>query len=299
MLNFENSNRLASETRKYLSLGVSSGIRLASEPILYFEKADGPYYYDVDGNKFIDYTLAWGPLILGSNHPKINASVKEQLGKSYTLGAQHELELKLSKLMVDSLPGVEQVIFSNTGTEAVQAAMRICKAYTKRPKVVKFEGHYHGWLSNILVSYHPDKSQLGKATKSCGGQSKSDFKDLIILPWNDLDALEETFKMYGEEIACVITEPILANSGSCMPKEGFLEGVVELCKAYGSLSVFDEVITGFRIALGGAREYFNITPDMSIYAKALAGGFTMSAIGSTQEVFSVLDNGSTIHAGNL
>jgi len=297
MLQFTGSEELYQKTKEYLALGVSSGIRMASDPILYFERADGPYYYDVDGNEFIDYTLAWGPLILGSNHPAINSAVIDQLGKSYTLGAQHRLEPKLSELMVKSIPGVEQVIFSNTGTEAVQAAMRICKTYTNRTKVVKFEGHYHGWLSNILVSYHPSKAQLGAPAASCGGQYENDFSDLIILPWNDLEALKTVFQKYGDDIACVISEPILANSGSCMPKAGYLEGIVDICKEYGAVSVFDEVITGFRIALGGAREYFGVIPDMSIYAKAMAGGFTMSGIGSTQEILSVLAEGKTIHAG--
>lgn len=297
MLSFEKSKQYYEQACEFLATGVSSSMRKGVDPILYFDRAEGPYYYDVDGNTFIDYTLAWGPLIVGSNHPAINKAVTEQIQKSYTLGAQHKLEIDLASKMVSVLPGVDQVIFSNTGSESVQAAFRIARAKTGRKKVVKFEGHYHGWFNNILVSYRPQENQAGTTTPTCGGQPESEYEDTLTLRWNDIDALKEAFKKYPDQIACVITEPILANSGSCMPKDGFLEAIIDVCKENGAISIFDEVITGFRIALGGAREYFGINPDLSVYAKAMAGGFTMGAVGGKREIFDVLREGKTIHAG--
>lgn len=264
---------------------------------LYFERADGPYFFDVDGHQLVDYTLAWGPLILGSNYGPLNEAVSQQLAKGYAFGSQHALEYTLAESIVDSVPGVEQVIFSNTGTEAVQAAIRISRAKTGRTKILKFEGHYHGWMNNILVSYHPQGGDPFTTQPSCGGQPASEYAETVVLPWNDLNAVRELFQRMGDQIACVLTEPILANSGSCMPQDGFLAGLIELCREYGVVSIFDEVITGFRVALGGARELFGLDPDFSVYGKAVAGGFTLSAVGGRAEMFDVLREGKTIHAG--
>lgn len=291
------SEQLYTEACRIIPCGVSSSMRRNVKPLLFFERADGPYYFDVDGNRYIDYTLAWGPLIAGSNHPVINQAVMEQLQKSYTLGAQHPLEVTLAKRLVEILPGVEQVAFSNTGSEAVQSAIRIARTYTGKRKIVKFEGHYHGWLNNVLVSYKPQAGQLGTPTPGCGGQPAPEFEDTLVLPWNDLAAVQSLLAARGHEIACVITEPLLANSGCCMPREGFLQGIIDCCREYGVVSVFDEVITGFRLALGGAREYFGQQPDLSVYAKAIAGGFTMAALGGRKDIFDVIREGKTIHAG--
>jgi glutamate-1-semialdehyde 2,1-aminomutase len=298
MLSFEKSKELYQQACEVLANGVSSGLRKNVTPIpLYFERANGPYYYDVDGNELLDYTLAWGPLILGSNHPRLNMAVAAQLTKSYSLGAQHEAEIILARKMVNILPGVDQVIFANTGTEAVQAALRIARAYTERTKIIKFEGHYHGWFNNIMVSIHPKETELGSSIPACSGQPFQEYAETLVLPWNDLSALENAFSRHPREIACVICEPIPANSGCCMPKNGFLEGIIDLCHKNGALSIFDEVITGFRLALGGAREYFGLTPDLSVYGKAIAGGFTMAAVGGRKEIFDVLRDGRTIHIG--
>jgi glutamate-1-semialdehyde 2,1-aminomutase len=206
-------------------------------------------------------------------------------------------EIELADLLVSFLPGVDRVIFSNTGTEAIQAAIRLARAYTGRSMVVKFEGHYHGWLNNVLVSYRLKPSDPCVAMAGCGGQPAAEFGETIVVAWNDLDSVEAAFEQFPGQIACVLTEPILVNGGSCMPRPGYLDGLVELCRKYGAVSIFDEVITGFRLALGGAREYFNVTPDLSVYAKALAGGFAMSAVGGRAEVFQALEDGRTIHAG--
>jgi glutamate-1-semialdehyde 2,1-aminomutase len=180
----------------------------------------------------------------------------------------------------------------------VQSAIRIARAYTGRDKLIKFEGHYHGWFNNVLVSYHPSASEDSfKPIPACGGQPAQEYAETIVLPWNHVEALEQAFERYPSQIACLVMEPILANSGCCMPREHYLERVIQLCHQYGAVSIFDEVITGFRLALGGARQYFGLTPDLSVYAKAMANGFAISSVGGRRELFDVLRDGRTIHAG--
>ncbi|MFH1571102.1 MAG: aspartate aminotransferase family protein [Gemmatimonadota bacterium] len=298
MFQTEKSRVLHERACQSLVLGVSTAFRRRVTPVpLYIERADGPYHYDVDGHELLDYTLAWGPLILGNNHPGLNAAIRAQLEKGYTYGAQHLGEIELAEAMVRVLPGVDQVIYSNTGSEAVQSALRLCRAATGRDKVLKFEGHYHGWMNNVLVSVHSSKEELGRTAPGTGGQPADEYAQVIALPWNDLTAVERAFDEHPGQIACVITEPINVNSGSCMPEEGYLQALVDLCRQRGALSIFDEVITGFRLALGGAREYFGVEPDLSVYAKALAGGFSMAAVGGRRQVFQALEDGRTMHAG--
>lgn len=298
MLKTDVSKQLYEQACQSLATGVSTAFRKNVTPVpLYMQRGEGPYFFDVEGQKLLDYGLAWGPLIVGNNHPRLNAAIMEQLSKAYTFGYQHQGEIDLAKRMCDAVPGVERVIYSNTGTEAVQAALRIARAYTGRKKIIKFEGHYHGWMNNMLVSVHPSEEQLGATSATCGGQPADEFSLIITLPWNDLDPLKQALADHAGEVAAVISEPILVNSGSCLPQDGFLAGLVELCREHGAVSIFDEVITGFRLALGGAREYFGVTPDLSVYAKAMAGGFSMSAVGGKADVLSVLEDGRTTHAG--
>ena len=299
MFKTDQSKLLHDRACQSLSMGVSTAFRRYVTPVpLYMERANGPYMYDMDGHELLDYTLAWGPLILGNNHPVINEAVARQLEKAYTYGAQHQGEIELAELLVKVLPGVERVLFSNTGTEAVQTTLRLCRAFTGRDKIIKFEGHYHGWMNNVLVSVHTAPENLGKTVPMAGGQPLSEIADIIALPWNDLEVLERAFEEHPGRIAAVITEPILINSGSCLPKDGYLKGVIELCRKHGAVSVFDEVITGFRLALGGAREYFGLQPDLSVYAKAIAAGFSLAAVGGRAEIFDVLVDGRTMHAGS-
>ncbi len=295
---YRRSVQLYESAQKVLATGVSSAMRRRATPIpLYFDRGDGPYFYDVDGRQLLDYTLGWGPLIVGSNHPALNNAITQQLARGYTFGAQHELELQVATRMTQLVPGLEQVIFSNTGTEAVQAAIRIARSYTGRECVLKFEGHYHGWMNNILVSYHPTKGQPIEPQPTCGGQPSAEYSQTFVLPWNDPAAFRTAIELHGDKIACVITEPLLANSGCCEPSPGFLELLVDLCQRHGIVSIFDEVITGFRLALGGAREFYGVIPDLSVYGKALAGGFSLSAVGGRAAVFDVLRDGRTFHAG--
>jgi len=294
----DQSARLYERACQSLAMGVSTAFRKNVTPVpIYFDRGDGPCLYDVDGNEFIDYGLAWGPLIVGNNHPILTAAVTEQLGKGYTYGAQHRGEYELAEKMVSSLPGVEKVIFSNTGTEAVQAALRLARGFTGRTKFIKFEGHYNGWLNNVLVSTHPDPAQFGSTVADCGGQPEAEYSLTITCPWNDLQALEHAFRDHPGEIAAVIGEPVLVNGGSCMPEDGYLAAMIEICRTNGAVCIFDEVITGFRVALGGAREHYDLEPDLSVYAKALAGGFSLSAVGGRKEIFDALLDGRTSHFG--
>ena len=298
LITTDQSKALYEQACRSLATGVSTGFRRRVTPVpMYFERGSGPYYYDVDGQEFLDYGLAWGPLIVGNNHPKLTEAVTRQIGRAYTFGAQHQGEIDLAELMVSVLPGVERVIFANTGSEAVQSALRLARARTGRNKVVKFEGHYHGWHNNMLVSNHPTADQLGRTSPSCGGQPSEEYALTVALPWNDLAAVRRAFEDHRDQIAAVITEPILVNGGSCMPDGGFLKGIIDLCAEHGAVSIFDEVITGFRIALGGARETFGLAPDLSVYAKAMAGGFSMAAVAGRREIFDVLEDGRTGHFG--
>ncbi len=292
------SEALLVRSRQSLALGVSSGMRRAGGPTpLFFERGAGPYFFDVDGHTLLDYTLAWGPLILGNAHPAVINAVTAQLTRGFAFGAQHEGEIELAELMKAVLPGVERVIVSNTGSEAVQAALRLARAFTGRDLFIKFEGHYHGWFNNVLVSYKPRATDAIAPLPTCGGQPHHEYADTLVLPWNDTAALEAAFAAHGDRIAAVLTEPLLANSGSVEPAAGFLAAVIDVCRRHGAVSIFDEVITGFRLALGGAREHFDLRPDLSVYAKALAGGFAVSAVGGRRELFEVLEDGRTIHAG--
>jgi glutamate-1-semialdehyde 2,1-aminomutase len=298
MLTCDRSSLLYERACQSLATGVSTSFRQNVTPIpVYIERADGPFLYDVDGTEFIDYGLAWGPLIVGNNHPVLTKAVTDQLARGYTYGAQHLGEIDLAEKMVRVIPGVERVILSNTGSEAVQAALRLARGFTGRDRFVKFEGHYHGWQNNVLVSNHPTPDQFGKTVPDCGGQPRAEYSLTITCPWNDLDALEAVFKDNPGQIAAVMGEPVLVNGGSCMPDDGYWQGVMDLCRKHGALCIFDEVITGFRLALGGAREYFGLEPDLSVYAKAMAGGFTISAVGGRKEVFDTLLDGRTSHFG--
>jgi glutamate-1-semialdehyde 2,1-aminomutase len=294
----EKSKALYDRACGSLAMGVSTAFRKNVTPVpLYMERGDGPYFYDVDGNEWIDYGLAWGPLILGNNHPRLTRAIVDQMAKGYTYGAQHSGEIELAEKMVQVIPGVEKVIFSNTGSEAVQAALRMARGYTGREKFIKFEGHYHGWMNNVLVSNHPAPDQFGQTVPDCGGQPEAEYSLTVTCPWNDLNALRDAFTEHRGQIAGVLTEPILINGGSCMPEEGFLAGLIGLCREEGAVSIFDEVITGFRIALGGAREYFELEPDLSVYAKAMAGGFSISAVAGRAAVFETLTDGRASHFG--
>ncbi|MCY4483935.1 MAG: aminotransferase class III-fold pyridoxal phosphate-dependent enzyme [Spirochaetaceae bacterium] len=298
---YDASARRLARARQVLAGGVSSSFRAQVTPVLSFERGAGPYLYDADGHELLDYTLAWGLLIAGSCHPHINAAVRGQLERGYAVGAGHELEIRLAERLVAVLPGVDLVTFASTGSEIVQVALRLARAATGRDKILKFEGHYHGWMNNVLVSHHPDAAHVGArrpVPALTAGQPSAEYADTLVAPWNDLDALRAVFAVHGEQIAGVISEPLLANSGCCEPRPGYLAGMLETAHAHGALVIFDEVITGFRLALGGAREHYGLTPDLSVYAKAVAGGFPLAAVAGSTAAFAPLLDGRTVHSGS-
>jgi len=302
MTRYARSAQMLNESKRYLAGGVSSMLRAASKPLpLFFDSASGARIVDVDGNSYLDYALAWGPLILGHGHPAVDAAVRRQLEKFCLIGAQHRLETSVARKICEMVPCADLVAFNSTGSEAVHLALRLAKAHTGRPKVIKFEGHYHGWFDNILINYHPKVAEDGSNAKVLGseGQSERVLEDVYILPWNDLGELENTLREHHQEIAAIITEPILCNSSCLMPCPRFLEGVRELATRYGVVLIFDEVITGFRVHAKGAQGFFNITPDLATFGKAVAAGYPLSVVGGKREIMELIPKGRVVQAGSF
>jgi len=301
-MNFSHSERLWDESKRFLAGGVSSMLRSASKPLpLFFRAASGSRLTDVDGNSFIDYTLAWGPLILGHSHPEVVNAVAGQLAQFQLLGAQHDLEVRVARKLCEVIPCAERVAFSSTGSEAVQLAFRLAREFTGRRRILKFEGHYHGWPDGVLVSYRPALApdsnydpQLGS-----GGQTPSVVDDVVVLPWNDLDRVRELLKRHPDQIAAIILEPVLCNSSCLMPAPGYLQTLRDVCNQFGVLLIFDEVITGFRVALGGAQELFGVVPDLATFGKAVAGGFPLSLVGGKSEIMDLISARRVVHAGTF
>ncbi|HKF37610.1 MAG TPA: glutamate-1-semialdehyde 2,1-aminomutase [Ktedonobacteraceae bacterium] len=297
------AHELYMRARRSLAGGVSSSFRAAVKPEpLFVEYGQGAYLVDANGVRYLDFALAWGPLILGHSHPAIISAVQAQLERGWMFGAQHELEFRVAERIQASAPCAELVVYSNSGSEAVLVALRLARAYADRPKVVKFEGHYHGWTDSVLISYHPPLSEVGlpdhpHAVPGTRGQSTAVLADVIVLPWNDLRVLEDTLQQHKSEIAAVIMEPVMCNSGLVHPVPGYLEAVRTLTQQHEMLLIFDEVITGFRLALGGAQEVYGVLPDMAIYAKAIAGGFPLSVVAGRQAVMDLIANGIVQHSG--
>jgi glutamate-1-semialdehyde 2,1-aminomutase len=285
-----------------LAGGVSSGLRRSARPFpLYFAGGAGSQITDVDGNVYTDYALAWGPLILGHAPAVVNEAVLSQLRHGSTYGAQHDLEIEVSERLRSCIPCAKQVCFANSGTEIVQVALRLARAVTRRSKFLKFEGHYHGWDDSVLVSTQPSREQIanyGDAPVPVGMGQRPGC-DALVVEWNDRIGVETLFAARGKEISCVICEPMLCNSGCIPPGDGFLEFLREITQRYGSLLVFDEVITGFRLGLGGAQGYYGITPDLATFAKALAGGLPLSALAGSDEVMGLIASGKVVHSGTL
>lgn len=304
-MQWETSKRLFAEAQRYLAGGVSTIMRADAKPFpLYFERGVGSHIFDVDGNQYIDYTLAFGPLILGHCHPNVLEAVHDQLNRGQTYGAQHRLEPVVAEQIHSCVPCADLVVFSNTGTEAVQIALRIARAATERPRFVKFEGHYHGWMDNVLVSYRATEDTMGsraaaRSVPGTKGQSSSAMKESIVLPWNDLNVVEDAFSRHGSEIAAVITEPVMFNSGGIEPKPGYLKGLRDLCDRHGVVLIFDEVISGFRISVGGAQEHYGVVPDLAVFGKAIAAGFPMSCVAGKRELMELISRREVLHAGTF
>jgi glutamate-1-semialdehyde 2,1-aminomutase len=250
--------------------------------------------WDVDGNEYVDYLLGQGPNFLGHARDEVVAAVTEACTSGTVFGAQHPLEVEAAEAVCSAIGWADQVRFGLTGTEAVQAALRLARAATGRTLFVRFHGHYHGWLDNVLINVVD-----GQVEVASDGQLPSHLADSIAIPWNDLDALRTLLDKRAEDIAAIIMEPIMLNSGSIEPLAGYLEGVRELCDQHGTLLIFDEIISGFRVALGGAAERYGVLPDLATYGKAMAGGWPVSAVAGRLELMERFGNASVNHSGTF
>jgi len=297
----ERSRELFEEAKRYIPGGVNSPVRAfksVGEIPRFIERAKGSHIWDVDGNEYIDYVCSWGPMILGHAHPKVVEGIKEQAERGTSYGAPTELEVKLAKMIVEAVPSVEKVRMVNSGTEATMSAIRLARGYTGRNKVVKFEGGYHGHVDALLVKAGSGLTTFGVPTSP--GIPEDFAKHTITVPFNDVDALKRVIDEYGDDIAAVIMEPVMANAGLIIPEPGFLEAVRELTAERGIVLIFDEVITGFRLSLGGAQEYFGITPDLSCFGKIIGGGLPVGAFGGRTEIMDYLaPEGPVYQAGTL
>jgi glutamate-1-semialdehyde 2,1-aminomutase len=258
----------------------------------------------VDGNEYIDYSLAWGPLILGHRHPKLVATVRAQATRPHVYGAQHELEFQLAELVQAVVPCAERVAFTSSGSEAVQIALRLARAATGRRLILKFEGHYHGWMDSVLLSYKPRLGELETSAFSAPilgtrGQVQNSADNLLVIPWNDIESLQQVFQEYGSDIAAVISEPVLCNSGCIEPEAGYLDQMASIAREHGALVIFDEVITGFRRAPGGAQSYYGVTPDIATLGKAIGGGLALSAIAARQDILELMFTGGVSFGGTF
>ena len=264
----------------------------------FIDKADGCYIYDVDGNKYIDYIDSWGPMILGHNFPEIREAVVKACEKGLSFGCATEIEVEMAEFICENLPHVEMVRMVNSGTEAVMSAIRTARGFTGRDKIVKFAGCYHGHSDALLVS--AGSGVMTSGVPDSAGVPKGCTQDTMTAVYNDLDSVQKLFDEAPAQIACVIVEPVGANMGVVPPKEGFLQGLRDLCDKYGALLIFDEVITGFRLAFGGAAEYFGIRPDMVTYGKIIGAGMPVGAYGGRKEIMEMVSPAGPVYqAGTL
>jgi glutamate-1-semialdehyde 2,1-aminomutase len=281
-MTFDRSAQRIREASRFLAGGVSSNFRLGISPTpLVFDHADGPFLHDIDGNRLIDYYLGMGPMILGHRPEAVVEAVRKQLDRGILFGGQSEVEFEAAELICGLLPSAERVRFSSSGTEAVQAALRLARAVTGRGTIVKFEGHYHGWLDNILWSVAPAPGRMGEEAapvpqSGTAGQDERAGQLIEVMSWNRLDLIEE--RLGRGDVAAVIMEPAMCNTGAIFPERGYLEGVRALCSRTGTILVFDEVITGFRVGPGGTQKRLGVTPDITIFGKAVANGFPVAGL---------------------
>ena len=301
------SAKLFARAQELIASGVNSTARAPrsgwSPYPLFIESGKGSRIVDVDGNEYIDYLLGLGPMLLGHRPERVTQAVVDfiqQRGTVFALPVADEIEL--ARKIIDAVPSVEQMHLANSGTEAVLYSLRLARAYTGRKKIIRFEGMYHGFSDSVYWSKHPPIEQAGPASQPIPvpqgpGMPDGLEKSLIILPWNDGDLLERTIRQRGEEIAAVLTEPIMCNTGCILPEPGYLELMRSLTRELGIVLIFDEVITGFRVALGGAQQYYGITPDLTVMAKGFGGGFPVAAVGGKKEIMQLVADGTVSMAG--
>lgn len=288
---------LQQRAQKVLPLGVNSNFRFWGDGITpYVDKTKGGYLWDVDGKKYIDYRMAFGPIILGHAYPEVDSKVIEEIQRGVLFAMTGELEVAVAEMIVEMSPAIEMVRFACSGTEATMHAIRVARAYTGRDIILKFEGNYHGMHDHTLWSTYSPVETYGNrrspiAVPSSSGIPKAMRDFVITLPFNDFEGFERVMKSYGEQIAAVITEPCQGNCAAINPQEGFLQLIRKKTQEHGCVFILDEVKTGFRIANGGAQEYYNIDPDMVTYAKALGNGYPIAAFGGKREIMSIIGHG--------
>lgn len=295
------SERLFEEAVKYIPGGVNSPVRAYGSVGMtprFMQGATGPYIFDVDGNKYIDYICSWGPMILGHNDQEVLKNVVEACEYGLSLGTATEIEVQIAKFICTSIPHVEMVRMVNSGTEAVMSAIRVARGFTGKDKIIKFAGCYHGHSDAMLVS-------AGSGVMTAGvpdslGVTRGATADTLTAEYNNLESVEKLLEANENQVAAIIVEPVAANMGVVLPEPGFLEGLRKLCDQSGALLIFDEVITGFRLAFGGAAEYFEVTPDLVTYGKIIGGGMPVGAYGGRRDVMSVVSPaGKVYQAGTL
>jgi len=305
-ISYTNSALLLERAKKVIAGGVCSEFRKYNHPhAIFYTHAKGSKIYDVDGNEYLDFTLSQGPMILGHSHPSVLSAVEDYSKHGQMFAGQHIKEIELAEKLAEIIPCAELMRFCLDGSEAVQTAFRVARAKTGKTKFLRFEGHYHGWLDNVAWGLStPSVEALGDRANPniypwSQGVSVGTKDEFIVLPWNDLQLLEKTMSEMHHDIAAIITEPIMCNSGCILPEESFLAGIRSICDKYNTTFILDEVITGFRLGLGGAQEYFNIVPDISIFAKAMGSGYPISAIVGKREWMSLIEESKVIHAGTM
>ncbi|MDE1465522.1 glutamate-1-semialdehyde 2,1-aminomutase [Spartinivicinus poritis] len=295
------SENLYQQAQKHIPGGVNSPVRafkgVGGTPI-FFKSANGPYLYDEDDKQYIDYVGSWGPMILGHNHEAVIEAVQQQLKNGLSFGAPTALEIQMADKVCQMVPSMDQVRMVNSGTEATMSAIRLARGYTGRDKIVKFEGCYHGHADSLLVKAGSGALTLGVPTSP--GVPADLANHTITLSFNDLDEVETVFKEIGEQIACIIVEPVAGNMNCIPPVPGFLEGLRRVCDQHGSVLIFDEVMTGFRVAKGGAQAFYNVTPDLTALGKIIGGGMPVGAFGGKQAIMDHLaPTGPVYQAGTL
>ena len=295
------SKRLFAHAKNFIPGGVNSPVRafraVGGEPI-FIQKADGAYLYDEDGNSYIEMINSWGPMILGHNHPMIREAVIKAMENGTSFGAPTAREVKIAELIVSMVPSVEKVRMVNSGTEATMSAIRVARGYTGRDKFIKMEGHYHGHGDSFLISAGSGAITMGNPDSP--GVTVGTAKDTLLAPYNDLEAIERLVAANKGEIAALILEPVPGNMGLCLPNPGYLQGLRDICTREGIVLIFDEVMTGFRLAKGGAQELFGVTPDMTTLGKIIGGGMPVGAYGGKKEIMEfVSPAGPVYQAGTL
>ena len=300
-MNTEESGRLNLDARRYIPGGVNSPARawgaVGGEP-LFMARGAGPHVWDADGNRYVDYVGSWGPLILGHAHPGVLADIVEAAGNGTSFGAPTEYENALARRVVEAFPSMDMVRFVSSGTEAAMSALRLARAYTGRDKIIKFQGGYHGHADALLVA--AGSGAMAHGVPDSAGVTASFAQDTLIAEYNDLASVEEHVRAYPGQIACVIVEPVAGNMGVVPPAPGFLQGLRRLTEESGALLVFDEVITGFRVAYGGAQHIYDVSPDLTCLGKVIGGGMPVGAYGARREIMETVSPlGPMYQAGTL